>query len=200
MAPPDVTHPHRKTGFACIAVSILIVLGGCHKRTASEQAMDAAPADAAPAADHTVSVGIHKHTDGQAVEIAQKFVAQRGGSAVVRAPYTETQPRRIPCSQIEVERDRSAYPSNPELWTCKSSPGGDMYFKSSPVTESRCCEDRRVQLPGNASWTSSYNEAEKAWYVRAEFEIGDQRQKSEWVVNDETGAVTERSDQNAASR
>jgi hypothetical protein len=134
----------------------------------------------------SVSIG-----EQEAISSARSFATAPGRTITVRVPYTTVERERVPCSPLEVERDRSARPNNPELWTCRTISGGNTYYRTRTTTVTECCRTREIRIPGSATWNATHSPAEDAWQVEVSFELDGVEQEASWSVDDRTGEVTQ---------
>ena len=126
----------------------------------------------------------------EAIDKAQRRAYSSGYTVSVQVPFTE--PTEVPCSDAEVQADRTTYPNNPELWTCQPiSPGSSSYVKGVQVGD--CCESKDVQLPRktDTSWEAEYLESSDSWRVGVEFSIDNRQQSISWVLDDDTRTVSD---------
>lgn len=128
-------------------------------------------------------------TGDDAIEHIRTLARNGTLKASVNVKYTETSNKRVPCGAAEVSQQQSAYPSNPELWRCKST-GGLTYFKTVTATEAKCCRVKQVPIPDGVAWRATIDENDK-WRVEGDFGLEGEQHHAAFVVDRQTKKVGE---------
>jgi hypothetical protein len=131
----------------------------------------------------------------EAISKVKQFLKTREDTVTVQVPYQESETVSQPCSQIDVDTDPNK--GDEFLARCKpiggSGPGAPYGSRSVSESRTRCCKTRTIQWTTlQPTWTAEYSKATDSWSVNMEFEVDTAKKAIEWIVNDKSGAVTEK--------
>ena len=133
-------------------------------------------------------------TEDDAIEHVKTHIRSQGGTITVAdAPYQELEEVRIPCSQLDVDTD----PNKNDEFLAKCQPikgtaGAPYGYKKETVQTTKCCKPRNIDLPQGGEWSADYSSSTNSWSVNLKFDLDTIQQVLSWVVEDDTGAVSER--------
>jgi hypothetical protein len=133
-------------------------------------------------------------TKDEAIEQVKTYVRSQGGTITVPdAPYQESEEVRIPCSQL----DRDTDPNKNDAFLAKCQPvtgaaGAPYGYKKETVRTTKCCKPRTIDLPQLGRWSADYSSSTNSWSVHLEFDLEMIEQVLSWMVEDDSGAVSER--------
>ena len=124
-------------------------------------------------------------SSANAIEFVQRHVSAGGGTVMaLRVPYKESKRTRTArCTEQDTDfESRCNTPSPP------AAPYG-YKWETVRTTQYR---SETVRLPAGARWTADYSRSTDSWHVNSKFRIKDIQQVISWIVDDDTGRVSER--------
>ena len=126
----------------------------------------------------------------EAMQLVKDLIDRNGYSASVSVPYQDYESQTVPCSQGEVEADRSANPQNPELWPCKSPNGSPPYTKRINGFVNKCCKTESVLIhSGDIHWEIPQPATDDKWNIRGIYSVKGQQHSSNWLVDGKSKTI-----------
>ncbi len=143
-----------------------------------------------------VSVHLGKE---EAISKVKLTLERHDGSVTVQLPYSHLETRSQPCSQMDIDTD----PNKGDEFMARCKPVGGSGpaapYGSRTVSEwkTECCKPKTVQWTTlQPTWTAEYSKDTDSWSVNMEFEVDAVKKAIGWIVNDKSGAVTEKPGEN----
>jgi len=133
----------------------------------------------------------------EAIKKVQLYLDQHHeGRVTVDLPYKSFETVSVPCSQIDVDTD--PHKGDAFLARCKpieGAPGAPYGSKSSEESQTKCCRSRQVEISTiRPRWTAEYSKETDSWAVEMDFDVDSVEKVVSWIVNDDSGTVTEKPD------
>jgi hypothetical protein len=120
-------------------------------------------------------------TAEEAVKVIRDMAERGVLKTTVQRHFDERVREDVQCSPYEVEQDRSAYPSNPELWRCKPRAGGS-YMKNSDRWVDKCCKAELVTVPRDIVLRAEgKDDDDRRWRVVGENSVQGEHLLSTWT-------------------
>lgn len=134
----------------------------------------------------------------QAISKVQSFLERRGGTVTVQLPYKHFETSSKPCSQTDVDYDPNKY--DEALARCKpvgGGPGAPYGSKTVQEWKTECCRPKTTHWSNlRPTWIAVYSKDTDSWSVDMEFDVEAAKKVLGWIVNDKSGAVTEKPSDN----